>query len=288
MKMIYSSLALERNKEIKGIRGIRGIKKEMDDLSSFVSYEIIEDLKKGIRENFNVIQEVYEEKCLDTAKSIYKNDRYRIFFCRIFSENIENTENIENIKNIKNIENIKNEKFYLFMIEPEERWMGYVTRVEEDLTTYYNENNENIEYEKPSLYESDLIESYIDKFNKCLYHWDTEICLEKIERWLDGFTCKYINYCKECNMFPSVTVNPSPYCMICEKKMMVGEEDCCICLSNHSSVWVKLQCGHKMHNNCLFKIKGHIKTCEEDYSYIRKCPICRTETYLENNSIIKV
>lgn len=254
-------------------------KREME-LSSFVSPEMVENLKKGIRENFNIIQEVYEEKCLDTAKAIYSNDRYRIFFCRIINEKDKS----------------QNEKSYLFMIEPEERWMRYITRVQEDLTTYYNENisenleyQEYLEYQNPPLYYSDLIESYIDKFNECLYYWDTEISLEKIETWLDGFAYKYINYCKECNMFPSVSLNPSLYCLFCAKEMMVGEEDCCICLSNHSSVWVKLQCGHKMHNNCLFRIKGNIKIYEEgDYSYIRKCPLCRTETHLQNNAIIRV
>lgn len=68
-------------------------------------------------------------------------------------------------------------------------------------------------------------------------------------------------------------------CENCDPYVMEREDDCCICLSNEKSVWIKTKCGHIFHSGCWAKVKTEEKK-------ERKCPLCRTPIRYEDYDIL--
>jgi len=70
------------------------------------------------------------------------------------------------------------------------------------------------------------------------------------------------------------------YCENCDPYVMEREDDCCICLSNEKSVWVKTKCGHIFHSACWANVLSEGQKRE------RKCPLCRTVVKFQEYDII--
>lgn len=94
------------------------------------------------------------------------------------------------------------------------------------------------------------------------------IKIEMILSWLDSLEEKK-NKWLQCRCGHLATMNGA--CDKCYIHSYVRTEeeggDCCVCAENDGR-WVKLECGHILHNHCFFKI---IQEADER----RKCPLCR-------------
>lgn len=98
--------------------------------------------------------------------------------------------------------------------------------------------------------------------------WGTSLKVETILCWLDSIE-EEKNKWIQCRCENLATMNG-----VCDKCYIHGyvrseEEggDCCICHENDGR-WVKLACGHILHDRCFYKI---IYEANEG----RKCPLCR-------------
>jgi uncharacterized protein YycO len=60
------------------------------------------------------------------------------------------------------------------------------------------------------------------------------------------------------------------YCELCSLMTIRVDETCSVCLDEdrHTAVWVRTECGHTYHYECLSKVNG-------------KCPMCRAKLNAE-------
>ena len=115
---------------------------------------------------------------------------------------------------------------------------------------------------------------YKDKEWVCFEHkeWEARaIKMETILAWLDSIEIEK-NKWMQCHCGRRATMNGA--CDECYIHSYVRSEeeggDCCVCHENDGR-WVKLDCGHILHNHCFFEIKVEAEQK-------RKCPLCRHQS----------
>jgi len=77
---------------------------------------------------------------------------------------------------------------------------------------------------------------------------------------IDALIGKVYTLCIDCD---TRLAQQKDHCNECYPYITTKEEDCCICLANEEKVWIKLTCGHQMHESCFRKANTN------------KCPLCR-------------
>ena len=98
-----------------------------------------------------------------------------------------------------------------------------------------------------------------------------DVLQDKLDEFMHCLDCG--DYCID-----HATYNVCENCFVLQTER---EDDCAICLSNESEIWIKTPCNHYFHKKCYHKIK----TSGVIFPTV-KCPLCRNVHFKNEINIV--